>query len=581
MKNKNKNFGRSGIYGWKSYKNLRKKAMDHKFSMSGLIFSLSIAFFVVIVTAFILGSFNPANALEGQYKGQVDNWTDNLEISNGEDIEYTVQIKNIGDRTWEKGKVYLETGPYLRSFSDLEHRDWINYYRVAGLDKNIEVGEVAIITFLLQGKKGIHGIVQQNFHLVVDMRPVEGTNFRLMVNLIDEEEQKKQEDIIKIVSAKPNTIKIPKIKTSIKTNINFLENNSEEISKKDDNLQNTDEDIPDFCIALSVAERDHYEECNTDPNESDTTDGITENIIYENEPIIRVGIAKTDRAQRITCTDSVYSVYAGDELLLSYLREDYITTVSFDFNKKKYIVSTPSITKAVTKPIRFVPANPGSVIELIDHDNRPSWNTSLNYNKFRDTIEFQYSNVSGNLWIINELPISNYLKGLAETSNYSPVEFQKVIITAARTYAMYHYNRGIEFGIPDGSTKHAYEHFHLDATYDQVYKGYTSETVIPRLAQAVDETKGVVVTYDGGVVITPYFSRSDGRTRSWEEVWYGGPKPWLTSVSVPQDSGQTLWGHGVGMSARGALIMTTDEGETWENTLRYFYQNTKLERIYK
>ena len=100
--------------------------------------------------------------------------------------------------------------------------------------------------------------------------------------------------------------------------------------------------------------------------------------------------------------------------------------------------------------------------------------------------------------------------GLAETSNASPLEFQKVLATAARTYALYHYYRGLDFGLTEASTKHANEHFHVDATYDQVYRGYNSEIRMPRLAQAVQETRGMIVTYNHELAITPYFSRSDG-----------------------------------------------------------------------
>jgi hypothetical protein len=41
--------------GWKYYKSLKKKAMEQKFSAGGLLIVLSIAFFIVIITAFCLG----------------------------------------------------------------------------------------------------------------------------------------------------------------------------------------------------------------------------------------------------------------------------------------------------------------------------------------------------------------------------------------------------------------------------------------------------------------------------------------------------------------------------------------------
>ncbi len=169
---------------------------------------------------------------------------------------------------------------------------------------------------------------------------------------------------------------------------------------------------------------------------------------------------------------------------------------------------------------------------------------------------------------------------MAETSNYSPLDFQKVMTTAARTYVLYHYYRGLAYVNKEASTKHENEYFHVDATYDQVYKGYNSEIKMPKLSQAVNETSGMIVTYNNELAITPYFSNSDGRTRSWVEVWGGTQKPWLVSVSVPEDNGQKLWGHGVGLSARGALIMVRDKGKTWQETLKYFYTKTELQKAY-
>jgi hypothetical protein len=43
-----------GHGGWKYYNSIKKKAMEQEFSWSGLIISLSIAFFIVIACAMIL-----------------------------------------------------------------------------------------------------------------------------------------------------------------------------------------------------------------------------------------------------------------------------------------------------------------------------------------------------------------------------------------------------------------------------------------------------------------------------------------------------------------------------------------------
>jgi len=66
-----------GHINWRQYNLLKKKAMEQEFSWSGLVLSLSIAFFVVIFSAYILsglysivelGGFEISNSgLDGIY----------------------------------------------------------------------------------------------------------------------------------------------------------------------------------------------------------------------------------------------------------------------------------------------------------------------------------------------------------------------------------------------------------------------------------------------------------------------------------------------------------------------------------
>jgi len=44
--------------GWKSYNSIKKKAMEQEFSWSGLVLSLSIAFFIVLASAGALNIFH-------------------------------------------------------------------------------------------------------------------------------------------------------------------------------------------------------------------------------------------------------------------------------------------------------------------------------------------------------------------------------------------------------------------------------------------------------------------------------------------------------------------------------------------
>ena len=163
------------------------------------------------------------------------------------------------------------------------------------------------------------------------------------------------------------------------------------------------------------------------------------------------------------------------------------------------------------------------------------------------------------------------MKGLGETSNSSAFEYQKALLTAARTFAFYHWEH---------NTKRVKEFFHITGyADDQVYRGYDHEMRSPNIVRAAEESRGAIVTYQGRLALTPYFSRSDGRTRDWSEVWYG-TVDWLKSVPTPCDQrkGRQLWGHGVGMSATEALCMAGEQGMNWTSILKYFYTGTEVTR---
>src|SRR5438105_6699534 len=114
------------------------------------------------------------------------------------------------------------------------------------------------------------------------------------------------------------------------------------------------------------------------------------------------------------------------------------------------------------------------------------------YHAYRGTIVAQPS--GGLLYIINVLPIEDYLRGLGEVPSSWPLEAIKAQIVAARCYAL----------TPMGSTG-----FYdvRDTTQIQVYRLIDAERGSQNAA--VDQTAGQVLMY-GGRVIEAFFSASDG-----------------------------------------------------------------------
>jgi len=71
----------------------------------------------------------------------------------------------------------------------------------------------------------------------------------------------------------------------------------------------------------------------------------------------------------------------------------------------------------------------------------PSWDTAKKYNDNLFRGKLIVRNEGGNLLLINEIPIEDYLRGMGEMSESdakSHPEKSKSIIVAARSYALYY-----------------------------------------------------------------------------------------------------------------------------------------------
>jgi hypothetical protein len=218
---------------------------------------------------------------------------------------------------------------------------------------------------------------------------------------------------------------------------------------------------------------------------------------------------------------------------------------------------------------RFVPEGK-TILEIKNFENRPAWNPSLNDNKYRGVLEVREND--GELIVINELLLEDYLKGLAENQNTEPYEKMKALVVLARSYALYYMKEDEKFpGKP----------YNLDddPEVSQKYLGYGYEVRSQNNAKAVLATRGKVVKYNGELIKTPYFTQSDGQTKSAEEVWGWTDAPYLQSVPDTWCEETELKGHGVGMSACGARGMA-QAGKDYKEIIEYFFKNVVISKVY-
>jgi stage II sporulation protein D len=152
---------------------------------------------------------------------------------------------------------------------------------------------------------------------------------------------------------------------------------------------------------------------------------------------------------------------------------------------------------------------------------QPSGSARLQMNdrSYRGSLEV-FGNARNTLTAVNELPLEEYLLGVVPNelspSTFGQLEALKAQAVAARTYIVR--NMG----------QYRAEGYDIcDTDQCQVYFGAGTED--PLSSQAVNETRGVVATYNGQPINALYSSTCGGRTESSENI-FGEKLPYLTSV---------------------------------------------------
>jgi stage II sporulation protein D len=123
---------------------------------------------------------------------------------------------------------------------------------------------------------------------------------------------------------------------------------------------------------------------------------------------------------------------------------------------------------------------------------------------------------SGGLRIVNEVPIEEYLYSVV-ASEVSPswhIEALKAQAVAARTYAYYHVVHPRSPGKFDV----------FDDIRSQVYGGFAKEH--PKVREAVDGTRGQILTSSGKVILA-YFTSNNGGTTADPQFVFGTALPYL------------------------------------------------------
>jgi stage II sporulation protein D len=140
---------------------------------------------------------------------------------------------------------------------------------------------------------------------------------------------------------------------------------------------------------------------------------------------------------------------------------------------------------------------------------------------------------------IEAVPLEEYVVGVV--SGEMPAEFEmealKAQALAARTYIALRIAQKNFSDVPkDAHVTDTVKHqVYLDEKQKRERWGSAYAWKESRIRQAVEETMGQVLTYEGQPINAMFFSTSNGYTENSEEYW-GQKIPYLRSVKVPWDT---------------------------------------------
>ena len=229
----------------------------------------------------------------------------------------------------------------------------------------------------------------------------------------------------------------------------------------------------------------------------------TNNILSaEKQPILRVGIFLNQTEINIG-GDGTFKIY---NLKSNNLVSEEVNKIIKILPHNKGI---DILGKGVySGPIKIVPVGNTKIIIVFNGQKY----------RYRGNIEINIDKEHRKLNVINIIGIEEYLYGVLkkEISPHWPAETLKAQAIAARTFAIFNMNKYIDKG------------YNICAsTNSQAYGGVNHED--PLTNKAVDETRGVIMTYQGKPINAVYHSDSGGCTEDSENVW-GSFLPYLRSV---------------------------------------------------
>ena len=217
------------------------------------------------------------------------------------------------------------------------------------------------------------------------------------------------------------------------------------------------------------------------------------------QPLIRVGLARAEGVVTLAARGD-FTVYDGNRKWKSFSAG---TKVRLTISGSRILVNGERLGDTV-----YVKSNKLGIV-------------SYNGTDYRGVMKVIPTVGADGMTVINEVPIEEYLYGVVPKE--APPQWQanalRAQAVAARTYALAH--RG-GYGAQGFDV--------VDTITSQVYGGFSAET--PQTNEAVNDTAGEIITYQGRPIDAVFCASSGGYTEDSENVW-SNYVPYLRAVPEP------------------------------------------------
>ena len=256
--------------------------------------------------------------------------------------------------------------------------------------------------------------------------------------------------------------------------------------------------------------------------------GISPAPSREESPEVRIAIGTTGGGNpvykkslsfRVSAAFSLVDLKSGKELGTGKPNEAWLVTVATGAPAGRAVISAGGISYPFSGSMLIRPKNRGSssiILEAVPYAPGMAWGGVAD-KELRGDIEIIFDSVHNGLFVVNRLPLEEYLYGViaAEMPVHWPPEALKAQAVIARTYALH---------IKKHMRPHSARGYDLcDEQHCQVYSGISVESAKTR--SAADLTRGKALAFAGRAIHAVFSSNCGGHTQSgagagWSDLPY-------------------------------------------------------------